>query len=229
MTTTTHSTDAKLGRLVRQHLLSLGVETPFNLTAPLSEQAVPRKVQIANKVREIMTLLGLDMSDDSLMDTPDRVAKMYLKEIFYGLDYDNFPKCTVVDNKMKYNEMVMEKNIIVNSTCEHHLLPIVGRAFVAYIPEGKVLGLSKMNRLVDFFSRRPQIQERLTEQIYRAMCFILETDNVAVCIDAEHMCVKTRGVMDACSDTVTSKLGGAFMDSDRVRSEFYSLMRLPKL
>ena len=159
-------------------------------------------------------------------DTPKRVAKMYVNEIFWGLDYAAFPKVTVVDNKMQYNEMVVEKGISVQSYCEHHLVNIDGLATVGYIPNNKVLGLSKMNRVVEYFSRRPQIQERLTEQIYHALSFILETENVALTIDAKHFCVKSRGVEDTECSTVTSRLGGNFKEHPEVRAEFLALLKM---
>jgi GTP cyclohydrolase I len=168
--------------------------------------------------------MGLNLEDDSLIDTPKRMAKMYINEIFYGLNYDNFPKATKVENKFKYDEMVLERNIVVNSTCEHHLLPIVGSAFVAYIPTKPVVGLSKLNRIVDFFARRPQVQERLTAQISEALKFLLQTEDVAVVIEAEHLCVKTRGVIDPCSDTITSSLSGKFRDP-AMRAEFFALAK----
>jgi GTP cyclohydrolase I len=146
-------------------------------------------------------------------------------EIFCGLDYDAFPKCTAVDNKMKYDEMVVERGVAVYSNCEHHILPIVGKATVAYVPNKKVLGLSKINRVVEYFSKRPQIQERLTEQIYHALQFILETDDIAVMIEAEHLCVSSRGVEDTGSSTVTSKLGGGFKSDVAARNEFYQIAR----
>jgi GTP cyclohydrolase I len=161
------------------------------------------------------------------MDTPARVAKMFLNELYWGLDYDNFPKATVVENKMQVDEMVLERYVTVNSTCEHHLLPIIGHAHVAYIAKDKVLGLSKINRIVEFFSRRPQIQERLTSQICETLMCLLDTDDVAVIIEAEHMCVKTRGVEDACSDTVTSKMSGVFKNPDRSsKAEFLAMIAL---
>ena len=181
---------------------------------------------IENNFKEIVTTLGLDLEDDSLTDTPKRVAKMYVNEIFWGLDYAAFPKVTVVDNKMKYNEMVVERGISVQSYCEHHLVNIDGLATVGYIPNNKVLGLSKMNRVVEYFSRRPQIQERLTEQIYHALSFILETENVALTIDAKHFCVKSRGVEDTECSTVTSRLGGNFKEHPEVRAEFLALLKM---
>ena len=175
---------------------------------------------------QIVSTLGLDLEDDSLTDTPKRVAKMYVNEIFWGLDYDAFPKATVVENKMQYNEMVVEKGVSVQSYCEHHFVNIDGLATVAYVPNKKVLGLSKMNRIVEYFSRRPQIQERLTEQIYHALSFILETENVAVMIDAKHFCVKSRGVEDTQCSTVTSRLGGSFKAHPEVRAEFLALLKM---
>ena len=211
----TYSADATLGLAVHEHLKSLGLETPFS-------PKVANKTRISQLYREIMLELGLDLADDSLMGTPDRVAKMYVDEIFKGLNYADFPAATTITNAMSVDEMVLERNITLNSTCEHHLLPIIGKAHVAYIPGKKVLGLSKMNRIVQFFASRPQVQERLTAQIHAALCFILETEDVAVIIEAEHMCVKTRGVEDSCSDTVTSKVGGAFRNPE-TRSEFITL------
>lgn len=214
--------DAQLGLKVKDHLISKGVETP------MIKNDLDKKAQIASIQKDftnIMTTLGLDLNDDSLMDTPKRVAKMYVNEIFYGLDYDLFPKCTVVENKMNYDEMVLEKNVTSISNCEHHFVVIDGVAHVAYIPKDKVLGLSKINRIVDFFSKRPQIQERLAEQIFHTLSFILGTDDVAVVIDAVHYCVKSRGVRDTSSSTVTSKLGGRFKTNDALRSEFLSCVK----
>lgn len=219
--------DPQLGKQVNEHLKQLGIETPMLPPHPVFDSEAhraERQDEIEDHLAKIMALIGLDLTDDSLTDTPRRVAKMFMNEIFKGLDYDNFPKCTVIENKMHVDEMVLERNITLNSTCEHHLLPIIGSAHVAYIPGKKVLGLSKMNRIVQFFAARPQVQERLTAQIHAALCFILETEDVAVVIEAEHMCVKTRGVEDACSDTVTSKVGGVFRKST-TRAEFIALTR----
>jgi GTP cyclohydrolase I len=199
----------------------MGVETPtFQTTLDRKDKIA----EIEKSFSHIMQVLGLDLADDSLMDTPKRVAKMYVNEIFWGLDYDAFPKCTTVDNKMKYDEMVVERSINVQSNCEHHFVVIDGLATVGYIPNQKVLGLSKINRIVEYFSKRPQIQERLTEQIYYALQYILETDNIAVVIDAQHYCVKSRGVEDVGSSTVTSKLGGCFKNEPAVRAEFMNIV-----
>jgi GTP cyclohydrolase I len=177
--------------------------------------------------REIMDHgLGLDLDDDSLRETPKRVAKMFSEEVFYGLDYSNFPACTVIDNKMGYDEAIAGTKIDVLSMCEHHFVPFIGHAYVAYIPGTKVLGLSKFNRVVDFFARRPQVQERLTEQCHAAFTTILETDDVAVVIRCQHLCVRLRGVKQDGGSTVTSKLGGRFKSVDALRSEFFALATL---
>ena len=214
-------TDPELGRQVHLHLLSMGVETPT-----LSDNNLDRKEKIdiiEGHFQKIMETLGLDLEDDSLIETPKRVAKMYVNEIFWGLDYEAFPKCTTVDNKMQYNEMVVERNVNVQSNCEHHFVVIDGLATVAYVPKNKVLGLSKINRIVEYFSKRPQIQERLTEQIFHTLQFILDTEDVAVMIDAQHYCVKSRGVEDTGSSTVTCRLGGGFKTDPAARSEFLNI------
>jgi len=217
-------TDPELGQKVHQHLVKMGVETPIKESGQIIDRK--GKIEVIEVLfANIMTTLGLDLTDDSLVDTPKRVAKMYVNEIFWGLDYDAFPKCTAVDNKMKYNEMVCERNINVQSNCEHHFVVIDGLATVAYVPNQKVLGLSKINRIVEYFSKRPQIQERLTEQVFHALQYILETEDVAVMIDAQHYCVKSRGVEDTGSSTVTSKLGGGFKSDPAARAEFYQLAR----
>ena len=214
--------DPELGLKVHEHLGKMGVETP---TKPNGLSRTDKIEIIEAKFNDIMNTLGLDLTDDSLIETPKRVAKMMVGEIFWGLDYEAFPKCTAVDNKMKYNEMVCERNINVQSNCEHHFVVIDGLATVAYVPNQKVLGLSKINRIVEYFSKRPQIQERLTEQIFHALQYILETEDVAVMIDAQHYCVKSRGVEDTGSSTVTSKLGGGFKSDPAARAEFYQLAR----
>jgi GTP cyclohydrolase I len=213
-------TDPNLGQEIHNHLVKCGVETP---TIENEMSRTGRIESIEDHFTSIMALLGLDLKDDSLQDTPKRVAKMYVNEIFWGLDYDAFPKCTAVENKMHYDEMVVERNVNVQSNCEHHFVVIDGFATVGYIPHKKVLGLSKINRVVEYFSKRPQIQERLTEQIYHALEYILETPDVAVVIDAQHFCVKSRGVEDVGSSTVTSKLGGVFRDDAATRQEFMQI------
>ena len=215
-------TDPELGLRVHEHLVKMGVETP---SVPNDLDRKDKISLIETNFKRIMEVLGLDLSDDSLAETPNRVAKMYVNEIFWGLDYEAFPKCTTVDNKMRYDEMVIERNINVQSNCEHHFVIIDGLATVAYIPKDKVLGLSKINRIVEYFSKRPQIQERLTEQVYYALQYILDTDNVAVVINAQHYCVRSRGVEDTGSSTMTSKLGGCFKTDPSVRAEFMSLVK----
>jgi len=200
----------------------MGVETPRR------DNGIDRKIKIdiiEEKFKDIMGVLGLDLTDDSLMETPKRVAKMYVNEIFWGLDYEAFPKCTTVDNKMHYNEMVVERNVNVQSNCEHHFVVIDGLATVAYVPKQRVLGLSKINRIVEYFSKRPQIQERLTEQIFHTLQYILDTEDVAVLIDAQHYCVKSRGVEDTGSSTVTVRLGGGFKNVPEVGKDFYKIAR----
>lgn len=179
-----------------------------------------KKEKIEILFAEIMETLGLDLSDDSLKETPHRVAKMYVDEVFYGLETSTFPKITLVENKFEYDHPVIEVNIVTNSHCEHHFVPIIGKTHIAYIPNKKVLGLSKLNRIVDYFAKRPQIQERLTLQIHQTLVAILETQNVAVVTDAMHACVKTRGVRDVTSMTRTSKLSGVFLQDSSHRVEF---------
>jgi len=215
--------DPVLGQQVHEHLVKMGVETPAIDTSHLDRK---EKISIIEfNFSQIMKALGLDLEDDSLAETPNRVARMFVNEVFWGLDYEAFPKCTTVDNKMKYNEMVCERGINVKSNCEHHFVVIDGLATVAYVPKDKVLGLSKINRVVEYFSKRPQIQERLTEQIFHALQFILDTEDVAVMIDAKHYCVSSRGVEDTGSSTVTSRLGGGFKTDPAARAEFYQLAR----
>ena len=214
-------TDPELGLEIHKHLVKCGVETP------VLDNGISRTEKIdiiKDKFTDIMNVMGLDLSDDSLQDTPNRVAKMYINEIFWGLDYEAFPKCTAVENKMEYESMVVERNINVQSNCEHHFVVIDGVGTVAYIPNKKVLGLSKLNRVVEYFAKRPQIQERLTEQVFYALQYILDTEHIAVVIDAQHYCVKSRGVEDVGSSTITSKLGGGFKKDKALRAEFMNLI-----
>ena len=204
-------------RLVRDTLVNHGLETPM-IDNGLSAEQKYRRIEAL--MRDVVETLGLDLSDDSLAETPHRIAKMYVREIFSGLDYSEFPKLSLIDNKMGVNEMVKVRDIEMVSTCEHHFVTIDGTAKVAYIPKGKILGLSKINRLVRFFARRPQVQERLTRQILVALQALLGTDDVAVSIDATHYCVKSRGVMDSNSRTSTTALGGCFQENIHTRAEF---------
>ncbi len=221
-----NKTDAELGQEVHEHLLKLGVETPLQTSLGIDDLKDGTMIELISKdFQHIMETLGLDLSDDSLQDTPTRVSKMYVDEIFYGLRTKNFPKITVVENKFNYDEMLVEKGINVMSVCEHHFVGIVGKATIGYIPNGKVMGLSKLNRIVDYYARRPQVQERLTAQIFHALTYILDTDEVAVVIDADHYCVASRGIEDTGSSTITSKLGGGFREDDSTRAEFMALAR----
>lgn len=202
---------------VRDQLIEKGLETPKIDTGMSQEQKYER---IKSLMTEVMGTLGLDLDDDSLEETPHRIAKMYVYEVFAGLDYENFPKIAMIENKMDLEEMVKVKDISVISSCEHHFVTIDGTAKVAYIPNKKIIGLSKINRLVRFFGQRPQVQERLTKQILTALQTLLETDNVAVSINATHYCVKSRGVMDVNSKTETTALGGIFKTNATTRAEF---------
>jgi GTP cyclohydrolase I len=185
-----------------------------------------RKIELIKKnVEDILNTLGMDLTDDSLKGTPNRVAKMFVKEIFGGLNPIKKPNSSTFKNNYKYGEMLVEKNITLYSTCEHHLLPIIGRAHIGYISNGTVVGLSKMNRIVDYFSKRPQVQERLTMQIVQELQKVLNTNDVACVIDAKHLCVNSRGIRDIESSTVTSEFGGKFKD-EKTRREFLDYIKL---
>ena len=195
--------------------LYTGLETPMKSDAfELSD--TQKKQRIALLFQEIMDVMGLDLTDDSLKGTPERVAKMYIDEIFSGLNPANKPKIASFDNKYQYNQMLVEKNITFYSNCEHHFVPIIGKAHVAYISSGKVIGLSKLNRIVQYYAKRPQVQERLTNQIAEDLKRILGTENVAVIIDAKHLCVSSRGIKDESSATVTSYYGGKFNTPSKI-------------
>ncbi|MBB1317513.1 GTP cyclohydrolase I FolE [Shewanella sp. SR43-4] len=220
MTTINDITRAELSAealKVQQALVAHGLETPLVPSDMTSEQKYQR---IKGLMTEVVSTLGLDLTDDSLAETPHRIAKMYVNEIFSGLDYANFPKITQIDNKMGVEEMVKISNISVVSTCEHHFITIDGLAKVAYIPKDNIIGLSKINRIVRFFAQRPQVQERLTQQILVALQTLLATDDVAVSINATHYCVKSRGIMDTSSSTQTTALGGCFKANPASRAEF---------
>ncbi|MBB1321503.1 GTP cyclohydrolase I FolE [Shewanella vesiculosa] len=220
MTTINDITRAELSAealKVQQALVAHGLETPLVPSDMTSEQKYQR---IKGLMTEVVSTLGLDLTDDSLAETPHRIAKMYVNEIFSGLDYANFPKITQIDNKMGVEEMVKISNISVVSTCEHHFITIDGLAKVAYIPKDNIIGLSKINRIVRFFAQRPQVQERLTQQILVALQTLLATEDVAVSINATHYCVKSRGIMDTSSSTQTTALGGCFKANPASRAEF---------
>ena len=191
------------------------------------EKSDEEKISIIKKnIREIMHTLGLDLNDDSLMGTPARVAKMFVKEIFSGLKPELRPKSSIFENKYNYGEMLVEKNINVYSTCEHHLLPIVGKAHVAYISNKTVIGLSKINRIVEYYSKRPQVQERLTKQIVAELQEVLKTEDIACVIDAKHLCVNSRGIKDIDSSTLTSEFGGKFKYDQKTKDEFLKYIQL---
>jgi GTP cyclohydrolase I len=202
---------------VQRALIAKGLETPLIPSTMTAEQKYQR---IKGLMVEVVSTLGLDLNDDSLAETPHRIAKMYVNEIFSGLDYRNFPKIAQIENKMGVDEMVKIRDISVVSTCEHHFVTIDGMAKVAYIPKNKIIGLSKINRIVRFFAQRPQVQERLTKQILVALQTLLDTQDVAVSLDAVHYCVKSRGIMDTTSSTQTTALGGCFKVNPATRAEF---------
>ncbi|MDP4600174.1 MAG: GTP cyclohydrolase I FolE [Polaribacter sp.] len=195
--------------------LYTGIETPMKPNAfAISDEE--KKKKITSLFAEIMDVMGLDLTDDSLKGTPNRVAKMYIDEIFSGLNPANKPKIALFDNKYQYNQMLVEKNITFYSNCEHHFVPIIGKAHVAYISSGKVIGLSKLNRIVQYYAKRPQVQERLTNQIAEELKTALQTENIAVIIDAKHLCVSSRGIKDDTSATVTSYFGGVFNTPEKI-------------
>jgi len=209
--------------LIGDDHVSSSADTPIREDA--FEMSDEEKIKLIEKdVLNILETLGMDLTDDSLKGTPNRVAKMFVNEIFGGLKPENLPKSSTFENKYNYQEMLVEKNITVYSTCEHHLLPIVGKAHVGYFSNGTVIGLSKMNRIVEYFSKRPQVQERLTIQIVRALQEALKTENVACVIDAKHLCVNSRGIKDIDSSTVTAEFGGKFKDKS-VKREFLDYIR----
>lgn len=199
-------------------------DTPLRPDA-FEKSDLEKIASIRKDVENILLTLGMDLTDDSLKGTPNRVAKMFVQEVFGGLHPDRKPKASTFENKYKYGEMLVEKNITLYSTCEHHLLPIVGKAHIAYISNGTVVGLSKMNRVVDYFAKRPQVQERLTMQIVKELQHILGTEDVACVIDAKHLCVNSRGIRDIDSSTVTSEFGGKFKDP-QTRREFLDYIKL---
>lgn len=215
--------DILIDEMGDNHILT-SIETP--MVEHAFDKTDEEKIEIiTEKFKAIMETLGLDLRDDSLKGTPRRVAKMYVKEIFNGLNPANMPSIALFDNKYKYNEMLVEKNISFYSNCEHHFVPIVGKAHIAYISNGKVIGLSKLNRLVEYFAKRPQVQERLTVQIGKKLTEVLGTEDVAVLIDAKHLCVSSRGVEDDTSTTVTAFYGGAFK-TEATKTEFLKYIDL---
>lgn len=215
---------AELAELLGEQHIGTSYDTPLRTDAfDLSDD---EKIKtIAHHFRQIMQTLGLDLNDDSLNGTPKRVAKMYVKEIFSGLNPANKPQVALFENKYRYNQMLVEKNITLYSNCEHHFVPIIGKAHVAYISAGKVIGLSKLNRIVQYYAQRPQVQERLTMQIANELKTVLGTEDVAVVIDAVHLCVSSRGIKDNNSNTITAEYSGAFLQPDR-KEELLTYLRL---
>ena len=208
---------------IGENHVATSLETPMRKDAfDLSDEE--KVEQITEKFAEIMDILGLDLKDDSLSGTPRRVAKMYVKEIFSGLNPKNLPAATLFENKFSYDHMLVEKNIPIWSFCEHHFVPIIGKAHVAYLPQNRVIGLSKIHRIVHHYARRPQVQERLTKQVANHLCKILGTKDIAVVIDASHTCVSARGVKDHGSSTITSELRGQFSEQ-KTRLEFLNFIK----
>ena len=215
--------DDRIEEIGENHIAT-SAESPIRPDAfDISDQEKIEKIQ--ESVKDILITLGMDLTDDSMQGTPKRVAKAFVNEMFMGLNPKNMPKASTFDNNYNYGEMLVEKNIVVYSTCENHLLPIIGRAHVAYISDGKVIGLSKMNRIVEYFSKRPQVQERLTMQIVQAMQEALGTDDVACIVDAKHLCVNSRGIKDIESSTVTAEFGGKFKNKETKR-EFLDYVKM---
>ncbi|WP_245891996.1 GTP cyclohydrolase I FolE [Polaribacter glomeratus] len=215
--------DERINEIGENHV-GTSAQNPIRPDAfDISDEQKIKKIE--ESVRDILNTLGMDLTDDSLQGTPKRVAKAFVNEIFMGLNPKNMPKPSTFENNYSYGEMLVEKNIVVYSTCEHHLLPIIGRAHVAYISDGKVIGLSKMNRIVEYFSKRPQVQERLTMQVVQAMQEALGTQDVACVIDAKHLCVNSRGIKDIESSTVTAEFGGKFKEKDTKR-EFLDYLKM---
>jgi GTP cyclohydrolase IA len=209
---------------IGENHIGTSAKTPLRTDAfDLTEQEKIERIQ--ESVKDILHTLGMDLEDDSIKGTPKRVAKAFVNELFGGLNPKNMPKLSTFDNNYKYGEMLVEKNIVVYSTCEHHLLPIIGRAHVAYISKGRVIGLSKMNRIVEHFAKRPQVQERLTMQVVQSLQEALGTEDVACVIDAKHLCVNSRGIKDIESSTVTAEYGGVFKNKE-VKREFLDYIKL---
>ena len=215
--------DERINEIGENHV-GTSAQNPIRPDAfDISDEEKIKKIE--ESVKDILNTLGMDLTDDSLQGTPKRVAKAFVNEIFMGLNPKNMPKPSTFENNYSYGEMLVEKNIVVYSTCEHHLLPIIGRAHVAYISDGKVIGLSKMNRIVEYFSKRPQVQERLTMQVVQAMQEALGTQDVACVIDAKHLCVNSRGIKDIESSTITAEFGGKFKEKDTKR-EFLDYLKM---
>lgn len=216
--------DPELGMQIHDHLVKMGVESPINFDVYSSTTDSDKINFIESRMKEVLQIMGFDLQNDSVYNTPYRVAKMMVKETMSGLDYSKFPRIMVFENTFRSSSMVVERNMKSMSVCSHHIVTIDGVCNVAYIPGEKVIGLSKISRVVDFFSRRPQEAERLVQQIYYALQFILGVDDVAVYLSGVHYCLKSRGANEADADTVTAKLGGAFKNDSQTRKEFYDII-----
>jgi GTP cyclohydrolase I len=216
-----HSKDFELGEIIHNLMLKNNLESAVDYAVIQNWQNENKIEAINHKFSEFIQELGMNIADDSIKDTPKRVVKFYLNELFYGLDYKNFPKISFDKNEYKYHSPLISSGIQVNSTCEHHFVSINGVAFVGYIPKNRVVGLSKINRVVDFFAKRPQIQERMTKQIHVALKYILDTNDVAVAINAKHNCIVIRGVKDAGTRNITLELSGKFSEDQILKDNFY--------
>ncbi len=215
-----YSKDPELGKKIHQLLLDKKIESP----AIFSQITDDRLDEIKDKVHDLLQSIGLDLNDKSIANTPKRAAKFFVNELFYGLDYNNFPKMTTNPNDYKYTSPLFSQSISFNSTCEHHLVTISGSAYLAYIPKDKIIGLSKLNRIVDFFAKRPQVQERVTRQIFFALQEILETEDIAIGITAKHSCIAIRGVRDGSTKNITVEFGGRFNSDHQLKQTIYDML-----
>ncbi len=212
--------DECLGKVIHKMLLAKGIENPVFFEKVTTDVAV-----VQEKLTEFLELLGMDLRNPSIVDSPKRIAKFFINELFYGLNYQNFPRITTTPNEYSYHNPIFSQGIEFNSTCEHHLVTILGKAYIAYIPKDKVIGLSKINRVVDFFAKRPQVQERATRQIFFALQDILETPDVAVAINAKHHCIVIRGVRNENTDNITVEFGGQFKEQQNLQNNVYNLIK----
>lgn len=215
-----HNKDEFLGQVIHEMLLAKGVESPV-----FFDKVNSRTELIQEKIKDVLELLGLDLSNASIIDSPKRIAKFFINELFYGLNYKNFPHITTTPNEYSYHNPIFSQGIEFNSTCEHHLVTILGKAYIAYIPKDKVIGLSKINRVVDFFAKRPQVQERATRQIFFALQNILDTEDIAVAINAKHHCIVIRGVRNENTDNITVEFGGQFKEQQSLQNNLYNLIK----
>lgn len=224
-----YTKNLELGEEVRDYLILKNVESPAIFTNSDLNKNLTKQKQVETKIAELLQLLGLDMSNQSVIKTPSRVSKFFINELFYGLNYANFPQITTMPNEYNYKSPVFSEAVCFNSTCEHHLAAIVGHAYIAYIPKDKIIGLSKINRIVDFFARRPQVQERVTRQILFALQYIMATEDIAVLIRARHHCIAVRGVCDQNTTNLTVEFAGRFGQEEVLQNEMYNLARSARL